>query len=98
MRKFLLLSCLFSSLYMGTTACGGGDDVESLCEEGEVIREGQCLLDIHIGVNSVGFLPERNKRATYAGQSAEFEIVDKESGSVEFSGTALGPMTAEDTG
>lgn len=96
MRKLLPLLASFSALYAVIPGCGGGG-VDGFCEENEEIRDGQCMENVFIGTNTVGFLPERQKRAAYKGSSADFEIVDVESGEVVLSGVAEGPVVAEDT-
>ena len=50
-----------------------------------------------VRVNSVGYVPGREKRATYAGGNAAFSVV-REDGSVAYEGTASDPFDNEETG
>jgi len=77
-------------------ACGGSS-TESLCTEDQIFSDGKCFEDLGVAVNGVGMLPTRIKRAAFAGEDGEFEVVDVKTGSVALSGTASGPLTARDT-
>jgi endoglucanase len=65
------------------------------CEPGEDFVGGQCVKPTGIRLNSVGFLPERAKRATSAKATDTFQVVH-ENGGVAFTGTGSSPRQAED--
>jgi endoglucanase len=78
----------------------GCDDGGKTCAKNETPVGDQCVKTygtFAVRVNSVGYLPNREKRATYAGASAAFSVVS-EDGSVAYEGTASEPFDNEETG
>src|SRR2546421_3658129 len=53
--------------------------------------------DKQIRLNTVGFLPEHDKRATIAAHCSEFSIVRVADGAVVFKGQTTGPLHNQDT-
>ncbi|HEY6329309.1 MAG TPA: glycoside hydrolase family 9 protein [Blastocatellia bacterium] len=50
-----------------------------------------------IRLNSIGFLPDHQKRASIAGQCTGFRVIDDSDGSTAFQGLATGPIHNTDT-
>jgi endoglucanase len=78
------------------SACSGTPP-RTGCEEGTLYVKGQCLIAAPVSLNSVGFLPKRQKRATFGGDDPAFSVVDAETGTQVLSGTAVGPRANQDT-
>jgi len=98
MRTFRALGLASLLGWSAAAACGGGGDgTIGLCKSDKVRVQGQCLDDISVSANGVGYLPERRKTAVFVSDSAEYEIRDAETDEVVLSGDAEGPMLAEDT-
>lgn len=78
-----------SLLLLLASACGDGEETSLTTAEpdGLVVR-----------VNTVGFLPERGKRATYVGRQSSFEVRRVEDDSVVHSGEAGPDVDAQDSG
>ncbi|HJQ23562.1 MAG TPA: glycoside hydrolase family 9 protein [Blastocatellia bacterium] len=55
-------------------------------------------VDTRIRLNTVGFLPEHDKRASIAAPCSEFSVNDEASGKAVFRGKTLGPVHNADTG
>jgi endoglucanase len=73
----------------------GCDEGGAGCGPGEKFIGGACVTPTEISVNSVGFLPERAKRATSPKQADSFQLLH-ENGAPAFSGTGSSPRQAED--
>ena len=89
-----------SFLVLGGILSGFACSSESLptgCPEGTRYFRGQCLIGHEVRLNSVGYLPERAKFASFQGTSPGFVLKDAESGDVVYSGTAQGPTRNRDT-
>jgi endoglucanase len=71
------------------------------CDEGGLDcssgRGAACGEGYGVRLNSVGYLPERAKRATFLGDQAGFRVL-RQDGSVAFEGTASEPVAAPDSG
>ncbi len=82
-------------LLLGLAACDEGSS--STCASDEEFVDGACVRPTAIELNSVGFLPERAKRATSPQASESFQVV-REDGSVAFTGMPVarseGQLTA----
>lgn len=74
--------------------CDEGAGID--CADGEKLVNGQCVATVSVKLNSVGFLPERRKLATFAGGDGSFEV-RRPDGSVAYSGKASGPVYSPDT-
>ena len=55
-------------------------------------------VDIPIRLNTLGFLPDHDKRASIATPCSEFSVIDEASGSAVFRGKPGGPVRNADTG
>jgi endoglucanase len=79
-------------------ACDPGS-TSSSCKTGERKVGGECTTTVEHGVhlNSVGFLPDRIKLATFTGGSGAFQIVDRQ-GQVVYEGMASAPVDSAETG
>jgi endoglucanase len=53
--------------------------------------------DARIRLNTIGFLPDHQKRASIAAQCSDFSILDDASGAVVFRGKSSGPVHNQDT-
>ena len=53
--------------------------------------------DASIRLNTVGFLPDREKKASISERCADFSILEESSGAVAFKGKATGPVHNPDT-
>jgi endoglucanase len=62
-----------------------------------IAASGVLAADSHVRVNTVGFLPDRAKRASIAAPAPDFAVVD-ESGTVVLQGKTTGPVRNADTG
>ena len=81
------------------TGCGGKESEGFLgrdCPPGSVRVEGQCEAEPIIQVNTVGYLPERVKRATIPVAAAAFAVHDVD-GNVAYEGEVTGPVLNQDT-
>lgn len=77
-------------------ACDPGKEACGL-DEREVGGECESIVAHAVHLNSVGFLPDRIKRATFAGGSGAFQVVS-DSGAVVFEGQAVAAPNSTDTG
>lgn len=66
-----------------------------VCEDDEEFVNGQCLREYTVRLNSVGFLPERVKRASFAGKKADFSVVRVSDDKEVFQGKAEGPVESD---
>lgn len=68
------------------------------CSDAERNIGGECvtIVETAVRLNSVGFLPDALKRATFAGGSGVFELVDT-AGNVVYQGTAAAPVDSFET-
>jgi endoglucanase len=66
------------------------------CDDGSSIY-GKKVEVLKVHTSSVGYLPERAKKASWAGEGAAFRVV-REDDSVAFEGVASEPMNATDSG
>ncbi len=66
------------------------------CDDGSV-RYGKPVAKTAVHTSSVGYLPERAKKASWVGATADFRIL-REDDSVAFEGVASEPMNATDSG
>lgn len=94
MRKTFLGYSALGAVALGFGACGTNAEPVGFCTGSEVLIDGQCLEDYTVATNTVGFLPEREKRASYTG-SAGYEVVDADTGSVVMEGMGEGPVPAD---
>ncbi len=71
----------------------GNEVIYLVCDEGETLYEGECLVPAEIKLNTVGYLPERKKVASVPGSagSDEFRVRNVDNDEVAFTGT-LGPL------
>jgi endoglucanase len=83
LRFFLAGSLLFL-----LSACGGGGSRPAPAESNELV----------VRVSTVGYRPDRGKRATYAGRASTFEVRRADDDSVVFSGEAGPAIDAVDSG
>lgn len=97
MRRTSLVIFAAAAAVVAFAGCNSGNEAESFCKPNQLLEKGQCLDDIGVAVNGEGFLPERRKTAVFLGDSAGFELVNKDSGEVAFEGDAAGPVLAPDT-
>src|SRR5688572_24317730 len=74
-------------LVLGLAACDEGGSGSACSGEQEFV-DGACVEETAIQLNSVGFLPERAKRATSLAPADSFQVL-REDGSVAFTGGAL---------
>jgi endoglucanase len=88
LKKIAFVVCAL----LGLVGC---DEGGSGCAPGEEFIGGVCVTPTEIRLNSVGFLPERAKRATSPKSADTFRVVN-ESGTVVFTGTGSSPKQAED--
>jgi endoglucanase len=79
-------------------AIAGCDEGGSGCAPGEKFVGGVCVQPAAIQLNSVGFLPDRVKRATSTTRTDTFRVLYQEGGAVAFTGTSSTPKQAEDGG
>lgn len=94
MRKNYLAYGALGAVAASFGACSTDSTPISFCSADEINVKGQCLDDLTVATNTVGFLPDRAKRASYTG-SAAFEIVDADSGDVVLEGEGEGPTLAD---
>lgn len=80
---------LACSFFLLAAACGGEKAPPSPAAEPD---------DLVVRVSTVGFLPERGKRATYTGRQASFEVRRASDDSVVYSGEAGPEVQAQDSG
>lgn len=66
------------------------------CDEG-TSQLGKRIETSSVHVNSVGYLPDRAKKASWSGSTAEFRVI-REDESVAFEGVASDPINATDSG
>jgi endoglucanase len=81
---------------LGLCAWGCDEGAGLDCAADEDVIRGECVKVVNVKLNSVGFLPDRRKLATYSGGSAEFQVL-RADGSVAHSGVASGPTPSPDT-
>lgn len=91
-HRYIVLSATASML--GLLGCDPG---RVGCKPDETLLDGVCVSEGNVRLNSVGFLPDRAKRASILGTATAFDVHRKDDNSIVFSGTATGPMTNEDT-
>jgi endoglucanase len=94
MRKNYLGYWALGAVALGFGACSTDEEAIGFCASDEISVRGQCLKDLTVATNTVGFLPQRVKKAAYTG-SAAFEVVDADSGDVVLEGDGAGPITAD---
>lgn len=94
MRKYYLGYWALGAVAASFGACSTDATPLGFCKADEISVNGQCLEDLTVATNTVGFLPERSKKAAYSG-SAAFEIVDADSGDVVLEGEGDGPTVAD---
>lgn len=77
-----------------------GKSTDPVCEEGETLFNGECLVPAAIKLNTVGYLPERIKLATIPATDGVTEFVVRNVGTneVAYSGTVGAAQTNADTG
>lgn len=68
------------------------------CPDGEAFSGGKCVPTYNVRADSVGYLPNRIKRAVFVGDDAAFSVHSADDDSSVFDGTAAGPTLATDTG
>jgi len=78
-------------------ACDPGNESCGV-DEREVDGECVAIVDHAVHLNSVGFLPDRIKRATFKGGTGAFRVVVAESGEVVYEGQAVAAPNSADTG
>ena len=96
MRKLLIAGSALCAPFLLMAACGGDSNL-SACKKGQVFDKGKCFDDLGVAVNGVGFLPNRPKYAVFGGTSAQYEVIEADSGKVVMQGKADGPLEAIDT-
>lgn len=103
MRKNTYLGLALSGLALAALgglapACDGSAPTAGIgCPNGGRYIGGQCLQAYGVKLNSIGFLPARQKKATFGGTDPAFSVRAAESGDVVLSGTAVGPTRNADT-
>lgn len=82
-----------------TLACDPGTSGNAPCLASERRVGGECVavVDYPVRLNSVGFFPDRVKRATVVGGSGAFQLVDQD-GNVVYEGTTSEPLASTETG
>jgi endoglucanase len=77
----------------------GSSSSNTSCGAEERQVGGECVATVEraVRLNSVGFLPDRIKRATFRGGSGAFQVVDRQ-GNVVFEGMASEPVDSAETG
>ena len=88
--------CILSAS-IGAAACGSETQPLGFCGEGQASIAGQCLADLPVATNTVGFLPSRVKKAVFTGSSPDFEVRDAQTGEIVLNGEASGPVHSADT-
>lgn len=98
MRKTAVLVLLGAAGLMPAAACNDGpQELTSVCPLDTRYANGACLSDYEVSVNSVGYLPERRKMATFNGDSGDFSVRRVSDDEEVLSGMAEGPVKADDT-
>lgn len=80
--------------------CGNDEAAETIvfCPAGTTeTPEGECVTDLVVSVNTVGYLPERVKRAVVPVEASAFEVRKVEDDSVVLTGDLTGPTHSDDT-
>lgn len=94
MRTRLMAILFLAGSAAAAGACGKDPAPVGFCKSDEILVNRQCLQNFTVATNTVGFLPERAKRAAYDG-SRDFEVVAEGSGEVVLSGRGEGPFVAD---
>ncbi len=94
LRQPVLTTCLFAPLALAHLGACSSSDVEVADRCPPFARDTGfgCVFDPRVAVNSVGYLPDRVKRATVAAEVSSFQVRDP-SGATVFEGSPIGPVT-----
>ncbi len=90
------LTFVTSMAAAGCTSTGGEETPFSRCPDGSDLVNGQCVALAGQGLNTVGYLPGRVKRATLHAASSAFEVRRADDDSVALEGEVTGPFYSED--
>lgn len=96
LRTSLLTLVSSVSLLGAAAGCSGPAETPSRCGPGLRETGFGCVVDPRVAVNSVGYLPDRVKRASVLAQVDAFQLRDA-AGEVVFEGSPTGPVADSDS-